>query len=104
MLPGKWVLAEISSHDSVKMMKCHYSPGKLLPCWGSAGPQTRGKGSYRTEMQKEVNMLGRNAQAIDIAGQKPRRNVSSWTETQKEGGFLSPKLSHSNLSEGDEVL
>ena len=71
---------------------------------GSAGPQTRGKGSYRTEMQKEVNMLGRNAQAIDIAGQKPRRNVSSWTETQKEGGFLSPKLSHSNLSEGDEVL
>ena len=42
-------------------------------------------------MQKEVDMLGRNLEAVVIAGHKPRKNGSSWTETKMEGGMLSPK-------------
>ena len=31
LFAGKWVLVEIPSHLTVRMMKCHSCPGKLLP-------------------------------------------------------------------------
>lgn len=64
-------------------------------------PETQKKGSCLSEIQKEVVLLGRNAEGRGQAGQKPRWDMPAhvkcrlkgafWAKTKKVGGLLGRK-------------